>query len=174
MKPIQIIAVVILSSLLSEFSMDAEGRGLVGVDLGSTLRDKVPKISVGHAFSYGWSIEVTSDIGIRSMIPELNEEERGHYEETGREDFTDDDTVKDNRIRIGVKRWKEDAYSGPFVSGGIAISRSGKTDMTTGGGYSFSIYKGLCGSVSYEMEILKTLKDGTSGNEVTIGLHYIF
>lgn len=174
MKPIPFITGVMLTLFPLSWSMKAEGKGMVGIDLGSTLRDMVPKISVGHAFSSVWSLEVTSDIGIRSMTHEFSEEELNHREETGEELLHDATPGKDNMIRIGMKRWREDAYNGPFVSGGIAISRSGRTDMTTGGGYAFTIYKGFGGTISYEMEILKTFREGTSGNEVTIGLHYNF
>jgi hypothetical protein len=172
------IAISILCMLATAAACLSQDRtkreSMVGTDLFHALTEHGFRVEISHAVNSRWSAE--AEATLTHMHQEKGKEEITHQRILqDMEDTEKTQTQGSHTGGISLRYWPEGTYTGPFISIGIKVGDSIKTDASAGIGYMIRIWKGSALSLKYETGVLERIRNRSheAGN-ISLCINYIF
>lgn len=167
MKQMLLIVIIQLSSLF------CYAQTSIGLDLASLLYKEL-NAKVEHKISEHWSMAATAGINLKSLKRNISDEEFEHNL-SFHSNALPTQRPFIHREHLSVHYWANSVFSGTFVSVGGEYRTDTGLDARIGVGYMFPIWKGLIGSVIYDIGIMHSSKtDNLLGEDFKIELSWIF
>lgn len=146
----------------------------IGINLSSGAEIKQTELSIGHAFSTHWSVNVRGSIALSDFLKGFDKEEEEHYGEF--DEIIENENMKDVFYgNAGVTYWPVRAYEGAFFRVGVLFKGVSEPKLNASIGYCINIWKNIYANMSYETDITGSVKDEKWGkNRVIIGISLQF
>lgn len=155
--------------LFMGISVPAQHKGAIGTDLGKMIGNSIINISAGYGFASRWSATWHTEINTEPFCKEADQEHEEHKEE-----FIEPQERRETTYRnsLSVEYWTYTTYEGFFLKTGCRCGTD--LECIIGAGYFIPIWRGMKAILSYENDILASLRGGKpTGTGITIGIYWI-
>lgn len=158
-------------AIIIGFNSFAQHKSHISLDMGSILKGESINLSAGYGFSSRWSVSWKTEMNMQILRAEHDKEYMAHISEFS------DNTVKSSPPygnSISIQYWPDSVYEGAWLEAGCRCTEKFKADCVIGVGYMIHVWKGLKTVLSYQTDLLSSLKEGrSSGTGLTLGIYWI-
>ena len=149
----------------------AQGRSVLGIDIGDMMRNRRMNISAGYGFSDRWSASWKVEIDTDAFATDNDSEYNAHL---GEFIGTKEKSGLPCSCCLSVRYWPVHAYEGLYLETGCRYTEDIDTDCIIGAGYFIPITKGLKLALSYETCLTDRFRENRqTGPGITLGLFLI-
>lgn len=149
----------------------------IGISMSSGIVRKQAELTFGHAFSSNWSVSGRVSIALSQFIKDVDEDEKEHYGEF-KELSPVEEISGSDRLFIGnasILYWPVQCHKGAYICLGCNFQDGEDTDIETGCGFYFKVWKILYADISYTISLISSYhNERMNGNGLNICFHLKF
>lgn len=145
---------------------------MAGISLSSAILKESVGFAFSHAFASHWSVGGSLCIRASSSVDSRTIEEQEHYDEFKENGDTDMKQKDILTYKAFLTFWPSHGHRGSHINIGARTGHRSGTDMVTGVGYMFRIWKRMHADISVNIDMISSCRNAQiTGESAEIGIY---